>query len=197
MLAVEVAILIVVCLLLLLTVLGAVTYSRSRSDAESHFSWMHGKSCKCMECFGRPQPPATSAIFPGGYNKFNENFVGANMSQDVLGPSSGWNAETIAIGVDPATKLSHKEWTTDFLRRTTTSSPWTVTDHDIDSNWVGLGTGKTWQRIHAMPGARVTESVDWQDMPSTTSLRWRCHDYPTEVAERSCPWAPTSDQMYK
>ena len=197
MLAVEVAIVIVVCLLLLLTIIGSSAYARTYPDSYLHYAGLHSNSCKCVECFGRPQPPATSATFPGGYSKYNEEFVGANMSQDVLGPSSGWNEETIAIGVDPATKISHKEWTTDFLRRTTTASPWTVSDHDIDSNWRGLGWGKTYQRIHAMPGARVTEGVDWQDMPSTPSLRWRCHDYPTEVAERSCPWAPTSDQMYK
>jgi hypothetical protein len=192
----EVAILIVVCLLLLLSVVSIVLYWKRGSPGHD-YSWVHNKSCKCRECFGGPQSPATSATFPGNYKSSMENFVGADMSQNVLGPSSGWNAETIAVGIDPATKLSHKEWTTDFLRRTTTSSPWSVTDHDISSNWLGLGTGKTWQRIHSMPGARVSEGVDWQDMPSTTSLRWRCHDYPTEVAERSCPWEPTSDQMYK
>jgi len=36
--------------------------------------------------------------------------------------------------------LSHKEWTAEFLRRTTISSPWEVSDHDISSNWIGFGS---------------------------------------------------------
>jgi len=191
MVELEISILIVSCILLLLSVVSIVLYWKRGSGSD--YSWLHSKNCKCMECFGgRSQYPATSAnLSSGNYGSSMEGFKPAELSQNILGPPSGWENELIAVGVDPATKLSHKEWTTDFLRRTTTSSPWTVLDHDISSNWLG------WQRVHSMPGARVSESVDWQDMPSTPSLRWRCHDYPTEVAERSCPWAPTSDQMYK
>lgn len=190
----EVAILIIVCILLLLSVVSIILCWKNEKGVD--YSWL------TKEKFGQAESPATSAnLNHGHYGEYatpdKEGFKPAERTYDVKGPPSGWQDQTIAVGVDPATKLSHKEWTTEFLRRTTTSSPWTVTDHDISSNWLGLGTGKTWQRIHAMPGARVTEGVDWQDMPSTVSLRWRCHDYPTETAERSCPWLPTSDQMYK
>jgi len=47
--------------------------------------------------------------------------------------------------------LSHIKWTTDFLRRITTSNPWTIQDHDIDSNWIGHGIGRAWKRVTSKP----------------------------------------------
>ena len=48
--------------------------------------------------------------------------------------------------IDDATKKSHNEWHSDLLGKTTGSSPHTVTDHDIDSNWYGLGWAKTYRQ---------------------------------------------------
>ena len=108
-----------------------------------------------------------------------------------------WQNEIQLIGIDPATKKSHNEWHTDLLGKTTGSSPSTVTDHDIDSNWRGLGWGKTYRQAHKADGARVVSSVDWEDMPSHPGLRWRCHQYdesPQDNTAENCPWPPDENK---
>ncbi len=114
-----------------------------------------------------------------------------------LTSTTDWQQEIDNIGVDPATKFSHKEWTSELLGRTTGASPWTTRDDDINSNWVGLRWGNTWKKVYAQPGARVSESNDWQDMPADAALRWRCHEYIADkVTPKDCPWPPQTDQRF-
>ena len=121
-----------------------------------------------------------------------EGYNGGSLSN-----TTDWAEEIQKVGVDPATKFSHHEWTSELLGRTTGASPWTVMDHDINSNWLGLGWGKTWKQVYAQPGARVSESNDWQDMPSNPSLRWRCHEYIADpVVPSDCPWPPATDSRF-
>lgn len=168
----EIAILIVVSFLLLLSVGNMVMYGKKHKRAGYKYDNMRAAKAPGLE----------------GYNT-------GSLAAEV--GTTDWQQEINKIGVDPATKFSHKEWTTELLGRTTGASPWTIRDDDINSNWLGLGIGKTWKQVYSQPGARVSESNDWQDMPSNPSIRWRCHSYLSDpVTPAACPWPPMTDQRF-
>ena len=175
----EIAILIVVLLLLLLSVVSMIIYWRKDRRHGYHYGGLsHPANCKCPSCI--------------------QGFESLDMDRAAL-ISGSWQDTIQEVGVDPATKFSHKEYKDELLSKTTGSSPWTLMDHDIDSNWLGLGWGKTYKKVYAQEGARVSESVDWQDMPSHPGLRWRCHEYVDSDEDNSgvsCPWPPVSDQKF-
>jgi len=179
---IEVAILITVILLLLLSVVSMVMYSRKGKDGYRYGGLSHPIKCGCSMCLkgfeGLSEAPDfdTKPLYQGN-----------------------WQEQLQDVGVDDATKYSHKEYKKELLSKTTGSSPWTVMDHDIDSNWHGLGWGKTYKQVYAQPGARVSESIDHKDMPSNPNLRWRCHSYissDTDNTGESCPWPPVDSQRY-
>lgn len=174
----EIAILIVVSFLLLLSIASMVINWKGKRRAGYNYKYL------------RKDPKYSSKSAPG-----LEGYKAGDIKSTVR--NTDWQQEINKIGVDPATKFSHKEWTSELLGRTTGASPWTVRDDDINSNWLGLGWGKTWKQVYAQPGARVSESNDWQDMPSNPSIRFRCHEYISDpVKPADCPWPPQSNQRF-
>ena len=190
---IEVAILITIILLSLLTIVNMVMYGKHGVKVYNYGgSLSHDAHCNCPLCHNNAN----------NVNKDVEQYSTAptsNMSANYSNIKGGWQEKIQDIGVDNATKFSHGEYKRELLAKTTGSSPWTVMDHDIDSNWLGLGWGKTYRQVYAQEGARVSEGVDHQDMPSHPGLRWRCHEYIDSERDNSgasCPWPPTADQKY-
>lgn len=172
----EIAILIVVSFLLLISVWNMSLNNRNNKRAGYDYSGL-----------GSPRGTAPA---PG-----LEGYEAGDIQSTVQ--DTDWQQEINKIGVDPATKFSHKEWTDELLGRTTGASPWTVRDDDLDSNWRGLRWGNTWKYVYAQPGARVSESNDWQDMPSDAGLRWRCSQYiGNPITPATCPWPPRTDMRF-
>jgi len=179
---IEIAILITVILLLLLSVVSMIIYKKNNEYGYNYGGLAHQKGCTCIVC---REGLESYSIAP---------------DMDVKPLIQGdWQEKIQDVGVDNATKFSHAAYKKELLAKTTGSSPWTVMDHDIDSNWLGLGWGKTYRQVYAQEGARVSESVDHQDMPSHPGLRWRCHEYidsKNDNTGASCPWPPVTDQKY-
>ena len=177
----EIAILIVVSLILLLSVVSIVLFCRESGRLGYDYSrLLHPVNCKCSSCI----------IESEGKESF-ENSSNKECDREKI---NFWQNEIQLIGIDPATKKSHNEWHSDLLGKSTGSSPNTVMDHDIDSNWYGLGWAKTYRQARKQDGARVVSSVDWEDMPAHSGLRWRCHQYtdsPKDNTGENCPWPPS------
>ena len=180
----EIAILIVVSLILLLSVVSIVLFCKE--DGKKGYDYnrlLHAVNCKCSSCVIE--------------SKGIESFEDKSSKQYKKEKNNYWQNGIQSIGIDDATKKSHNEWHTDLLGKTTGSSLNTVADHDIDSNWRGLGWGKTYRQAHKADGARVVSSVDWEDMPSHPGLRWRCHQYdesPKDNTSENCPWPPDENK---
>lgn len=174
----EVAILIVVVLLLLLAVANAVMYWKE--DGRNGYVYgglTHPMSCHCYKC------KADNVL--EGYESINVDKASSMLT------NGSWSEDIQGFGVDDATKNSHVEWRDEILGKTTGSSTHTLIDHDIDSNWRGLGYGNTWRKVYSQPGARVVEGTDWQDNRPHSNLRWRCHEYQDSDEDNtgeSCPW---------
>ena len=183
----EIAILIVVLLLLLLSVVSIVLFwKESGNTGYDYRRLLHPANCTCSSC----------VIKSEGFVEGGEEYESFEPVKNVE-KEDRWQNEIQLIGIDPATKKSHNEWHNDLLGKTTGSSLNTVADHDIDSNWRGLGWGKTYRQAHKADGARVVSSVDWEDMPSHPGLRWRCHQYdesPQDNTAENCPWPPDENK---
>lgn len=179
---IEVAILITVVLLLLLSVVSMVMYGRRGRGGYSYENLTHPVGCRCSVCVG-------------AYEQYS---AAPDLDNKPL-LQGDWQEQIQDVGIDNATKFSHKQYKEELLAKTTGSSPWSVIDHDLDSNWLGLGWGKTYRQVYAQEGARVSESVDHQDMPSNPNIRWRCHEYIDSKQDNTgagCPWPPVADQKY-